>query len=40
LKRSLLEEALLSLEEEIFGLKWKCEEKCLEWTPYIALMRT
>ncbi len=40
-KWSLLEEALLSFEEDIFGLKWKWEEKYLEWTPhYIALMRT
>jgi hypothetical protein len=40
LKWSLLEEASLSLEEDIFGPKWKWEEKCLEWTHYIALMRT
>ncbi len=32
----LEEELSLSLEEDIFGLKWK--EKCLKWTlPYIAL---
>jgi hypothetical protein len=34
------EEASLSFEKDIFGLKLKWEEKCLEWTlSYIALMR-
>jgi hypothetical protein len=31
----LLKEAWLSLEESIFGLKWKWEQKCLEWLPFI-----